>query len=269
MEAEDPLETGYGPDTPRGDNACNDYAQGLVEAYGSLASARGDRVAEGADLFCTDATSLWSFGNVVIVRRPLPEDRWRAAVAQMHSFYREGPGGPFLVFSAWPTPDLANMGFTLVGHPPLMYRLPEAVALAPIEGFEIRSVDDGSASDWEEALVDGFPVPELQPFRPGCMLPPPALSAEGWRHWVGYLDGEPVGTASAYLGSHHIDVEFISTMERARRRGIGRALTATATLAVPDRPAMLISSDLGRPVYQRLGYRAILRFTLWEGARRS
>ena len=44
METDEPLETGYGPGTPPGDNFCNDYAQNLAVAYASLAQARGDRV---------------------------------------------------------------------------------------------------------------------------------------------------------------------------------------------------------------------------------
>ena len=102
---------------------------------------------------------------------------------------------------------------------------------------------------------------------PVC-FPPRALEAPRWQHWVGYLDGAPVATASAIVGDHHVDVEFISTLPEVRGRGIGRAATAVATLAASDRPAMLISSDDGRSVYERLGYLPLLRFTLWAGHRR-
>ena len=93
-------------------------------------------------------------------------------------------------------------------------------------------------------------------------------AAPGWHHWVGYLDGVAVATSSAYVGPHHIDVEMISARPEVRGRGVGRAMTAAATVVAPDRPAMLISSDDGRSVYVRLGYVPILRFTLWAGHRR-
>jgi hypothetical protein len=35
------------------------------------------------------------------------------------------------------------------------------------------------------------------------------------------------------------------------------------TLVRPEAPAALIASDLGRPVYERMGYVALVRFTLW------
>lgn len=268
VETDEPLETGYGTATPRGDNLCNDYQQGLADAYGALATARGDRVLDDPEVMLCDAGSPSLFCNVAVVRRPLAEDQWRVAVARMRGFYREQHGGGFLVFSAWPTPDLVGEGFGRVGHPPLMLRLPAPLSIEWIDGFTIRPVRDArDAEDWEHVFVNGFPVPELQPPRPGCVLPERALAAAGWRHWVGYLNGEPVGTASVYVGAHHLEVEYISTLQAARGRGIGRALTATATSADPGLPAMLIASDLGRPVYERLGYRAILRYTLWAGHR--
>ena len=36
----------------------------------------------------------------------------------------------------------------------------------------------------------------------------------------------------------------------------------------PARPVLLVASDLGRPVYDRLGYLPLLRYTLWAGHRR-
>jgi GNAT superfamily N-acetyltransferase len=271
METDEVLETGYGPATPAGDNICNDFAQGLATGYTELAAARGDRVFEDPQLAIalTDSESPSLFTNSAIARRPLTDDEWAAAAASMHRFYAERPGGPWLLFSAWPTPDLRAHDFGLVGHPPLMLRLPGPVSPRAIEGFELRPVTDATtARDWEWVFVHAFPDTALQQaFSEGCFLPEQALAAEGWKHWVGYLDGQPVGTASAHAGTNNVHVEFISTVEHARGRGIGGALVVAALSAGPHLPALLIASDLGRPVYSRLGFMPLLRFTLWAGHR--
>jgi hypothetical protein len=46
-------------------------------------------------------------------------------------------------------------------------------------------------------------------------------------------------------------------------------VTWAATLADPARPAMLVASDDGRPVYEAMGYVAIERWAAWlrPGAR--
>jgi hypothetical protein len=40
-------------------------------------------------------------------------------------------------------------------------------------------------------------------------------------------------------------------------------MTWAATVADPSLPAVLISSDDGRDVYEALGYLSVIRWTLW------
>jgi hypothetical protein len=85
----------------------------------------------------------------------------------------------------------------------------------------------------------------------------------GWRGWLARLDGEPVATAAGRT-AHGVNlVEIVATLERARGRGIGAAVTWAATLADPTLPAVLVASDLGRPVYTRMGYFTLSRGTVW------
>jgi ribosomal protein S18 acetylase RimI-like enzyme len=270
VETDEELTTGYGRHVPPGDNLCNDFATGMAAGFLALARARGDRVDDGdPDVAMADRGSGSMFANVAVVRHPVDAPHWPGLAARLHAFFAGRPGGDFIVFSAWPTSDLRRDGFGRIGHPPLMFRPAGPVAGEVVEGLDVQPVTDAdTARDWEDALVHGYPEPGLQPFRPRCFLPVEALDAPGWVHWVGYLEGRPVATASACVGAHHVDVEFISTMPETRGRGVGRALTAAATTVAPDRPAMLIASDAGRSVYARLGYLSLLRFTLWQGHRR-
>ena len=107
VETDEELETGYGAATPAGDNLCNDYAQGLAEAFMALAEARGERVERRADAALTDGGSPSLFGNVAVVRRPVPTASGRRWPARCTPSTRGREGGPFIVFSAWPTPDLS------------------------------------------------------------------------------------------------------------------------------------------------------------------
>lgn len=275
MESAAELEDGYGPGTPRGDNLLNDFAQGEGDAYAEIARARGDRVVEDErfDLMMTDGGSPTPFGNIVVPRRPLLSDKWPAAAGTMHAFYAEQSGGPFLVMSAWPTPDLRALGFGRIGHPPLMVRaagpIPDPPSVGPpVTGFEItRVVDAAAAAVFEDVFVRAYPVPEITGDPTGAVIGRDPLAAPRWHHFLGTLDGRPVATGSAFVDDTHVHVEFISALPETRGRGVGFAITAAATLAADDRPSLLISSDLGRSIYERLGYVSLSRFTLWAGHR--
>jgi len=264
---ESDLEKGYGPATPRGDNLLNDFVQECAESFRAFGEARGDRVARVERVASLiDAGSPLPFSNRAVLERPI--DDTRAVLEHIRPFYDAGPPTPFLLDSAWPTPDLAPIGFTLMGHPPLMVRAPDTPFPAPPPELRIVRVDDGqSAYDYEHTLIHGYPAPQLQPMHEVTLVTPKALDAPGWHHFVGYVDERPVASGSGYVGEHLVRVDNIATLEAARGRGYGLALTAAAAALAPSKPATLIASDLGRGVYERLGFVAMLRVTYWLGLR--
>ncbi len=194
VETDEVLETGYGPGAPQGDNLCNDYAQGLAVAFGELAGSRGERVDDGDVVTMTDGSSPSLFGNVVVLRRPIGDREWPEVVEHVHGFYAGRPGGPFLVFSAWSTPDLTGDGFGRIGHPPLMFRPARVVEQeADRRPRDPRSSRMGrrrgtGRTRWSTAT----PTRRCNRSPPAASCPAAALDAPRWRHWVAYLDDRPV-----------------------------------------------------------------------------
>jgi hypothetical protein len=261
------LESGYGPTAPPGDNLCNDFQQESASSFATLARARGDRVEriEG-EVTMTDASSPLPFVNRAVLEQPIADPA--RMVEHLRAFYAAAGTGSFLLDSAWPTPDLREHGFTLMGHPPLMIRQPHAPLPAPPPELRIAPVTDArTAADLERTLVDGYPAPMLQPFEQVQLFTPGALTAAGWSHFVGSADGRPVAAGSCSLGERLLRVENIATLDEVRGRGYGLAITA-ATIGVDlTKTAALVASDLGRPIYERLGFVAISRSTYWLGPR--
>lgn len=170
---------------------------------------------------------------------------------------------PYVLLSPWPTPDLRPFGLALLGHPPLMVRFPTPHEEAIPPGMEVRQVTDSSdLAIAERVLVDGYPMPDLEPLSTGELLAPALLDGPT-RVWLGYVDGQPAAVAAAHVAAHAILVEYVAALANARGRGAGSAVTWAATLADPALPAMLLASDDGRPVYEKMGYVAIERWTAW------
>lgn len=262
------LEDGRRASTPDGDNLILDYARAEAEAFGVMVAANGGRLLddEEAGLHLRDLAVGSPFGNLAALTRPVPEAATADVIARLRAFFGEAEGGPYLVFSPWPTADWTEHGMVRVGYPPLMFRPPgPAVTTAP--GLRVVAVADADTlADFERTLVEAYPAPEMQPWTRGSTFAPGMLDS-AWRLYVGYEGDEPVGTAAAWVSPAVTLVEFVSTRPECRGRGYGAALTAAASVAAPDRPAMLIASDDGRGVYDRLGYLALHRHTIWLGLR--
>jgi hypothetical protein len=73
--------------------------------------------------------------------------------------------------------------------------------------------------DWERVAVDGFPYPDLQPYRPGVLLDERALADERLRLWVGYEDDRPACIGTLFVDAGLAAFSLGVTLPEARRRG--------------------------------------------------
>jgi hypothetical protein len=93
--------------------------------------------------------------------------------------------------------------------------------------------------------------------RPGCVI------------YVGYDDGEPVVSGLGWRTGRTIGVYSIATIESARRRGFGAAMTVRIMadgVAAGCDVAVLQASELGRPIYERVGFRTVVTYRAYGDA---
>jgi GNAT superfamily N-acetyltransferase len=129
----------------------------------------------------------------------------------------------------------------------------------------VRTHDDLAV--WVETLGKGFGEGPKEAEWVGTIFSTLGLEHVSWRHYLGRLDGEPVATASLFLGAGVAGIYFVFTVPEARHRGIGAALTMGPLLearALGYRISVLGASMMGEPVYRRLGFREYCRIGLFE-----
>lgn len=248
--------------------AVADLIEAMHRAF-VVAMARGPG-AEERD----DAQVHWVIGGSpaaffnCVVRGRLDAQDADATIARFRERLRErGVPGTWHVDRDMRPDDLGQRlvahGFAHVGDDQgmafdLSRRVPEQPAPP---GLTIEAVADVSGlAEWARTLAAGFEFAAEWGtwFFERCT----ALGFAGrapWRHWTGRLDGRSVATATLLLGEHSSSLHNISSVPSARRGGIGAALTAAALAearARGQRLAVLHASDLGVPLYRRMGFQA-------------
>ena len=183
--------------------------------------------------------------------------------------HRRDPGGiPRRCRShrAQPVPrrlDLLDLGLALVGHPPFMLRpLATATAEPTTTSTSREARTTGELRDAERVLVEGYLMPDMAHLPPGDFYRPEVVHGQT-RVFVGYEGDTPLATSAAHSAAGVTVVENVAVLGAARGKGAGAALTWAATRAWPDQPAVLLASDAGQPVYERLGYLRLVRWTCW------
>ncbi|MGP8125013.1 MAG: GNAT family N-acetyltransferase [Nitrososphaerales archaeon] len=114
----------------------------------------------------------------------------------------------------------------------------------------------------------GFEAPPnyFDVWKPGFL----AGAAGPWSrgaNYVGYVGGKPAATSIRVTTGDVAGVYFVSTLPEFRRRGFGESMTWRA---VADgrtsgcRLSYLQASKMGRPIYERMGYRVIEEYSEWK-----
>jgi GNAT superfamily N-acetyltransferase len=234
---------------------------------------------------CTSRAEVTRVGGVVTLLTGLPMDWFNqvliereeatpadvlAGVAQARERgdhfvvrLREGIDDRFI-------PTLTQAGLAPAGKEtstPGMVAFPidyDAIAEHSAPDLEIRHVTDAAGIDAhrqvvtagfgsDPALALGTACPDLLE-RPECVV------------YVGYADGDPVVSGLGWRTGRTVGVYSIATIESARRRGYGAAMTARAVadgVVAGCDVAALQASEMGRPIYERLGFQTIVRYAAY------
>jgi hypothetical protein len=234
---------------------------------------------------CTSAARVTRTGGVVTILTGLPFDWFNQLLIEHdeatpadllagltkarergHQFVvrlREGIDDRFI-------PTLAEAGLAPAGEEtstPGMVAFPIDHGTSAEPGapeLEVRRVSDAAGIDAHRQVVTagfgsdpaialGTACPDLLE-RPECVV------------YVGYVGGDPVVSGLGWRTGRTIGVYSIATIESARRRGYGAAMTARVVadgVVSGCDVAALQASEMGRPIYERLGFRTVVRYTAY------
>jgi GNAT superfamily N-acetyltransferase len=124
---------------------------------------------------------------------------------------------------------------------------------------------------WSEIFTTAFGQPASAAEATVAVETDLGIGEHPWRRlYVGSWRGEPMATALLFLGAGVAGIHGVGTFSKARRQGIGMAMTLTALLearAMGYRIGVLHASSLGVGVYRRLGFQEYCRLCryVWPG----
>jgi GNAT superfamily N-acetyltransferase len=154
----------------------------------------------------------------------------------------------------------------------LVYEMPEMTLgekLEPPElpsGAELRKLTkvEQTTDFWRVAIASyesiGFPPEVFTGYTNHA-----GLLTENVVAFLALLDGEPVSIAMTMVSHGVAGIYWVGSLEQARGKGLGRAVTVAATNAGFDLGADVASlqaSPMGKPIYLELGYETVFEYQM-------
>ena len=132
----------------------------------------------------------------------------------------------------------------------------------PLPEIECRPVRDAATRSAFAALTSAcFDIP-LSVSR--AVYEPESAWAGDYRGFVGFARGYPVSMAALVRTEGALGVYSLGTSPESRRRGYGEALLRAALAErLPGELLVLESTEAGYPLYRRMGFHDIAKFTVY------
>lgn len=252
----------------------------MVQLHGSEIVARSDanfaeafrilaRSIDGGEIRDVGGIAVVATGlpvaafNVAFITRPLASP---AAQLQDAVSYFKARDLPFVIRffgRVEPAAEEAarSLGLSPAESEPGMALLNEIPCPPPLDALTIVVARDQRTLDHHAAvLASGFGMP-LELTR--ALMPARALHALDVELYVGYIDGEPV-TTSALIYTHGVaGIYNVATIDAHRKKGLGEAMTWHGVRRGRELGCLFSSlqaSDMGKPIYERMGYRVVTTY---------
>lgn len=242
----------------------------LMDYWGAYALAAGGRheTLPGA-LFMQTAIPHCLFNSVILTEPDLATiDRAISLSAEL-----AGSGGVPVLWRVSPSAETAAVRARLEkaglrrgeAHPAMLIELQERPEPPDIEGLRIVVASGPEERrDWGRLTIRSFEMEEnLGAAMGDCEATIPAEMFDIQPRYTAYLNGHPVAVSSLVMSDGLAGVYAVATLPDARKRGIGTAMTLHAMAEGwrrGARSAILQATDMGRPVYERIGFRAVFGY---------
>jgi GNAT superfamily N-acetyltransferase len=164
------------------------------------------------------------------------------------------------VCDCWSRLDLHDLGFEKFEEEAWYVREPGKTRL-PKDVERVREPAD--LAEFEHANTDGFETTELHDLGRFGVYGQGVLDDPRLHVFVRREGGRVVSGAMACVSAGVVGVYSVATVPAFRRRGFGEEVTWAAIAADASLPAILQPSPEGAPLYRRMGFVPVGRYTKW------
>lgn len=193
-------------------------------------------------------------GNFVFIEEADDQDAVRAALSELTDVNEPRA----ILFPVETNDDInqivADNGYQGPARMPLMAVNIANLAETPVpNGYEFAEFTSADEAEWVQAMADGYPIPRglAEIFAPSSCA---KHGGDNVKFYGIKKDGKVVATSMLYCTNGLAGIYCVATIPEERGKGLGALVTAEPLRRSGYQVGVLQSSEMGYPVYQRLGF---------------
>ena len=235
-----------------------------VEAYRVFArTAPGGVIEERTGLVLVNAQASDSMGNLAIVTAPAANGTRLIAEADAFFGRDRRPWALFALPEAIPSLERAasDRGLRNEGRFAGLVLDPVPTNIPPLpDGVEVHRVNTvAELQTFERTASAAYEVPSGPVHAEWLHYP-------GFSFYLAYRRGEPTATATLVVSHGIAGIVYVGTIPSARGQGLARVAVWAAIAAGRTegcRISALWASPMGRPMYEKMGFRPVTEYRIW------
>jgi GNAT superfamily N-acetyltransferase len=210
-----------------------------------------------------DGNLPYTIANMVYHTK-IPSDILEEKIEEIINFF-ESKNHPFFLMTGSITEpgNLAEIlsskyGFRQNNMPGMYIKLSEIKDVKEIKELEIVEVTEEKQLDvWNNVLLESFSFPKdiMENFFPDFLA---HKNESNYNAFLGYYQEKPIAVSLVCYYSGVAGIYCVGTVEEARGKGIGTAMTHAALVNAKNRGyeiAILQASEMGYSVYEKMGFK--------------
>ena len=230
-----------------------------LRAYLAFVAALGGRARQYGAVHAFLGGVPLAFANGCLVLEPAQPADLRRAVGWLNK-----AGVPYRVRidearAQRAVDECVALGLERSDNMPGMVLKPLPVTPQPRDGVTTELVDQATYPEFVGLLVaTGFPAAWAE-----AAFPPSLVKDRNMAMFIGRLDGRPAATSLAVRTGEVAGVYSVGTIEDARRRGLGSAVTWACVDAARQwgsDAVVLQASEMGFPIYRAMGFETVVEY---------
>jgi hypothetical protein len=153
-------------------------------------------------------------------------------------------------------------------YPLMLLNLTETISYKLHPLIQIKQIfhREEILTQWAPLVASAYEKIDVSAFQKFITYLLSTKKSEDIHFYIGYYAGQPCATSMLIIRDKISDIHWVGTIPQFRNKSLGLAVTLYPLVQLQNKldKAILYASDMGKPIYQKIGFKEICKVNVYK-----